>query len=493
MPSWLNTIGAALVLGSGLVAAPAANDDRRLADAAKGQDLVAVRTLLAAGADVNVPRGDGTTALHWAAHWDRRDMVDLLISAGASVNAADDHQVTPLALACLNGSAGMVAALLEAGASPHVSSMAGETPLMIAAHTGNAQVVHALLAAGADVAAHERAQQQTALMRAVAKNHVDSVRALIAAGADVRARSKNRFTPLLFAAQQGNIEIARLLLDAGANVDESAPDGIAGDTNAARRFKPDTDAAALLVAIDSQHAAMARFLLERGANPNLSGAGRTALHSAVQQAMPELVKALLSRGADPNARLTKAMPALSRSILQAHGLEVVVTGATPFWLAASYGDVPTMRMLKDGGADPHATTADGTTPLMAAAGVDFVEGQDKYGRRWFSADTTPVQARAREAILYCRELGADINAANHKGQTALIGAVYFRSPSLVKFLVDLGANVNVVNTRGQTPWLITQGEYRSGSYLTDKATGDLLVSLGAEVSLGKEIPLAPKR
>ena len=143
-------------------------------------------------------------------------------------------------------------------------------------------------------------------MRAVVENHLDVVRTLLAAGADAKARSKNRFTPLLFAAQQGNIEIARLLIAAGADVNEAAPDGIAGDTNTGRSFKPDTEAAALLVAIDSQHEAMARFLLDSGADPNLDGAGRTALHSAVQQAMPELVKALLARGADPNARLTRA-------------------------------------------------------------------------------------------------------------------------------------------------------------------------------------------
>jgi ankyrin repeat protein len=313
------------------------------------------------------------------------------------------------------------------------------------------------------------------------------VRTLIEAGADVKARSKNRFSALLFAAQRGNVEMARMLLDAGADVNESAPDGIAGDTNAGRSFKPDTDAAALLVAIDSQHQPIARFLLERGADPNLNGAGRTALHSAVQQAMPEIVKVLLAKGADPNARLTKPMPALSRLILQQHGLEVTTIGATPFWLAASYGDMPVMRILKEGGADPNLTTTDRTTPLMVAAGVDFVEGQDKYGRRLFIFDNAALQARAREAILYCLELGADINAANDKGQTPLIGAVYFRSPSFVQFMIDRGARINVVNTRGQTPWLITQGEYRSGSFLTDKETGDLLASLGADLTLGKDI------
>jgi ankyrin repeat protein len=460
---------------------------RGVVEAAKARDVASVRTLIAARADVRVPQGDGATALHWAAHWDDAAIAEALIGAGAHVNAADDHGVTPLALACLNGSASMVERLLKAGANPNVASVVGETPLMIAAHTGNAAAVSLLLARGAVHGAAESSLGQTALMRAVVENHVDVVRTLLAAGADAKARSKNRFTPLLFAAQQGNVEIARLLLAAGAGVDEAAPDGIAGDTNTGRSFKADTEAAALLVAIDSQHEAMARFLLDSGANPNLHGAGRTALHSAVQQAMPDLVQALLARGADPNARLTKPMPFLSRLILQAHGLEVSTIGATPFWLAASYGDVRTMRILVAGGADPLARSADNTTPLMVAAGVDFVEGQDKYGRRWFASDTAALQQAARDAVTYCMELGNDINAANDLGQTAIVGGVYFRSAAMVQFLVDRGARINVVNKRGQTPWIITQGEYRSGSFYVDKDTGDYLVKLGADITLGKDL------
>jgi ankyrin repeat protein len=478
---------ASLILLVAASAASAAAPDRRVVDAAKGRDLAALRTLIAARADVTVPHGDGATALHWAAHWDDAAIADVLIAAGAQVNAADDHGVTPLALACLNGSQTMVARLLGAGANPDVASVVGETPLMIAAHTGNAAVVAQLLSHGAPHHATEATLGQTALMRAVVENHVEVVRTLLAAGADAKARSKNQFTPLLFAAQQGNIEIARLLIAAGADVNEAAPDGIAGDTNTTRSFKPDTAAAALLVAIDSQHEAMARFLLDRGADPNLHGAGRTALHSAVQQAMPELVEALLARGADPNARLTRPMPLLSRFILQAHGLEVSPIGATPFWLAASYADVRTMRILVEGGADPLARSSDNTTPLMVAAGVDFVEGQDKYGRRWYANDTAALQLAARDAVAYCLELGDDINAANDLGQTPIIGGVYFRSPAMVQFLVDRGANINVVNKRGQTPWLITQGEYRSGSFFVDKETGQYLVKLGADVTLGKDL------
>jgi uncharacterized protein len=488
MPNVARTCAVSSVIGVLAVSwLAAAGPDRRVVDAAKARDLATVRMLVAAKAEVGVPQGDGATALHWAAHWDDGSMADLLIGSGATVNAADDHGVTPLALACLNGSASMVERLLAAGANPNAASVVGETPLMIAAHTGNPAVVKLLLSRGANHAAAEASLGQTALMRAVVENHVDVVRTLLDAGADARARSRNRFTPLLFAAQQGHLEIARLLIAAGADVNEAAPDGIAGDTNASRSFKPDTEAAALLVAIDSRHEAMATLLLDNGASPNHDGAGRTALHSAVQQAMPGFVSALLARGADPNARLTRPMPFLSRLILQAHGLEVNTAGATPFWLAASYGDVGTMRILVAGGADPLARSADNTTPLMVAAGVDFVEGQDKYGRRWFASDTAPLQQAARNAIAYCLELGDDINAANDQGQTPIVGAVYFRSPAMVQFLVDRGATINVLNKRGQTPWLITQGEYRSGSFYVDQETGDYLVKLGADITLGKDL------
>jgi len=241
------------------------------------------------------------------------------------------------------------------------------------------------------------------------------------------------------------------------------------------------------VAIDSGHEAMARFLLEQGADPNQSGAGRTALHSAVQHAMPEVVRALLEKGADPNARTFKAMPLLSRYIQQQTGLEINPIGATPFWWASSYGDLPLMHMLVEWGADPFINSSDGTTALMVAAGVDFVEGQDKYGRRWFTLDTTVIQERAKAAVQYCLELGLDINATNNKGQTALHGAVYFGGTMLVPFLVERGANMNAVNKRGQTPWLITQGEYQAGSFIAHTETGDILKQLGANTTLGKDL------
>ncbi len=463
----------------------AASSEPELVRAVKAQNREIVRALLAQGADVNASQGDGATALHWAVHRDDRETADLLIQADAEVNAATDLGVAPLSLACLNGSAALVETLLKAGADPNAAAVSGETPLLTAARVGNVDVVRLLLAHGAHVTATEASRGQTALMLAVAEKHTEVARVLIETGAGVTARSTNRFTPLLFAAQQGHLDTARLLLAAGADVNESAPDGIAGDTNAPALFKPDTDASALLVAIDSDHEEMAAFLLERGADPNHHHAGRTALHSATQRAMPKLVKALLAQGAEPNARLDKPMPLLSRFIGLLNGLAPTVIGATPFWLAASYGDVEIMRILVDGGADPLLTTDDGTTPLMVAAGADYVEGQDKYGRRSFPAYYETLQKRALGAIELCLELGVDINAANDQGQTALHGAVYTGGILLVPYLVEQGAKMDVQNERGQTPWFIAvRGEYRSGSFYTHKETGDLLEQLGADTSLG---------
>ena len=412
--------------------------DRPLIDAVKGADPARVERLLAAGADVDAPRGDGATALHWAAHRDLPDVAALLVGAGAAVDAADDHGVTPLALACLNASAAMVDLLLAAGADPNAARTSGVTPLMTAARVGDAGVVRRLLRAGADPAAAESTRGQTALMWAIAENHPRVAAVLLETGGGAAARTANGFTPLLFAAQQGAVEVARLLLAAGADVNEAAPDGIGGDTNARALFRADTEASALLVAIDSGHAAMARFLLARGADPGHDGAGRTPLHAATQRAMPDVVRALLAAGANPNARLDRPLPLVSRRIQQDNGLTPTTIGATPFLLAASFGDVEIMRILVEAGADPFLTTGDGTTALMVAAGADYVEGQDKYGRRSYPAYYETLQRRAFEATKYCLELGLDVNAVNEAGQTPLHGAVYMGGTLIAPYLSGAG-------------------------------------------------------
>ena len=470
------------------VGAVASESARELIEAVKVGDLTSVERLVTSGVDVSSPQGDGATALHWSVHRDNVELSALLINVGADVNAADDHGVTPLALACLNGNSAMVDQLLNAGADVTVARMTGETPLMTAARVGNLDVVRRLLAAGADPTATELFRGQTALMWAVAENQTAVARVILETGGGAATRTTNGFSPLLFAAQQGNVDIARILLAAGADVNESAPDGIAGDTNAQVLFREGTDASALMVAIDSSHSEMARFLIGGGANVNDSRAGRTPLHSAVQQEMPEVAQALLSAGADPNARLEKRMPLLSRSITQDNGLTPTTVGATPFLLAASYGDVEMMQLLIDAGADPFLTTEDQTTALMLAAGADYVEGQDKYGRRSYPAFLKTIQQRAFGATKFCLELGLDINAANDKGQTPLFGAVYMGGTLIAPYLVEHGAEMDVMNRRGQTPWMVAaEGEYRSGSFYTHEETAEVLEELGADITLGFDL------
>ncbi|MCE2514198.1 MAG: ankyrin repeat domain-containing protein [Acidobacteria bacterium] len=459
-----------------------------LIDAVKAEDRLRIERLLAGGADVNAPHGDGATALHWAAHRDLADVAALLIRSGADVDAADDHGVTPLALACLNASGPMVGLLLAAEADPNLATTSGVTPLMTAARVGEAGVVRRLLEAGADPTAAEAVRGQTALMWAVAENHTQAAAVLLEVGGGATTRSANGFTPLLFAAQQGNVEVARLLLAAGADVEEAAPEGIGGDTNARVLFREGSEASVLLVAIDSGHADVARFLLERGADPNHDGAGRTPLHSAVQQELPDVVAALIAAGADPNARLEKPLPLVSRRIRQDNGLTPTTVGSTPFLLAASFGDVASMRILVDAGADPFLTSDDGTTALMVAAGADYVEGADKYGLRSYPAYYETLQQRALAATRLCLELGLDVNAVNDFGQTPLHGAVYMGGTVIAPYLVEQGAEMDVINGRGQTPWMIAaKGEYRAGSFYRHEETAVVLEALGADTTLGFDL------
>ena len=306
----------------------AASGDLRLVEAVQQGDKEAVRFLLQQ-ADVNAPQADGATALHWAAHRDDLETADLLIRAGANASAANDYGVTPVSLACTNRSAAMVGKLLEAGANPSAAQLTGETVLMTCARTGSADAVQLLLASGADVNAKESKKGQTALMWAVAGRHSEVARALIEHGAEIRTPSKGGFTPLLFAARGGDLESARMLLEAGANVNEGTP----------------KYGNALVVASSSGHEKLAVFLLEKGADPNAADSnGVTSLHHAVQNGfsaltgirydaayrvrppnMPELAKALLVQGADPNARITKW------DQRGPDGVPFEMVGATPFF------------------------------------------------------------------------------------------------------------------------------------------------------------------
>lgn len=477
----------------------AAAADLRLVDAVQRQDRTAVRALLKERVDVNTPQPDGATALAWAAHWDDLETADMLIRAGADVDAANDYGVTALALACANGSAAMAEKLLAAGANPNTARSTGETPLMTAAHTGNEQLVKALLARGAAANGNNTASKQTALMFAIAESHASITRLLVEAGADVRARSAGGFTPLLFAARHGDVASARTLLAAGADVDEAAPDGNT----------------ALVVATASGREGLALLLLESGANPNADGAGYTALHAAVPEDAQTVVKALLARGASPNARLRNAPPRIFGPARGA-GSEVAAAvpaaavlsappaggsggaaaaarsgsdslkGATPFWLAARSVNVDILRALADGGADPSLTTDNGTTPLMAAAGLTQVQGPrarrgdvSQFYSNWGESDSL-------DSVRFLIQLGADVNATNHSRQTALHGAAYMGGNPIIQLLVEQGARLNPQDAQGQTPFRIAEAHLNVASQGVSEwpKTAALLRQLGADTALG---------
>lgn len=439
--------------------------DARVANLAERRETKRLQTLIAQGADVNGRQGDGATALHWAAHWDDVDMVEHLLRAGARADVANDLGVTPLMLAVENGNAALVGRLLQAGASANAHLESGETVLMTAARTGDVPVVRALLERGADPNAKELAHGQTALMWAVSNGHAEVVQLLLSRGADVHARSAVRsrvvhtgnrfgdrgesrgvvtmdlggFTPLLFAARQGDVAIATKLLLAGAKANDRAPSG----TNA------------LVVAAHSGNGPFAMALLEAGAEPNDSGAGYTALHAAILRGDRELVNALIAKGANVNAPIAKGTP--SRYYSKDWALNgTALTGATPLWQAARYGDIELMNTLATAGADPRFTMPDGATILMAAVQANSGFGTGDRRERYLGpGDVVPTPQENERLTLDVATaaiaLGADVNAATTSGDTPLHVAAQQGLASVAQLLAQKGANLEAVNKRQLTP------------------------------------------
>jgi len=435
-------------------------DRPALVDAARNADKEALRALLKQGANVNAAEADGTTALHWATYRDDLEGADLLIRAGAKVNAANDLGATPLWTASQNANAALVRRLLQAGANPNAALLLGETVLMAAAHSGNPDIVEQLIAKGANVNARA-ARGQTALMWSVGQKHSAVVKVLLAHGADVHARSDewsqvqavpphglpayNQSIPhggetaLMFAARVGDLTSAKLLVAAGANVNDADAWGVS----------------ATVLAEHSGFGELVEFLLDHGADPNAAKAGFTALHEAIMRRDEKTVTALLAHGADPNAPLRTWTPT-RRSSDDFH-FQPELVGATPFWLAARFSEPGIMRLLLKQGADPlfvhHAQYFVGlgaeprtqvTTALLAAVGMGG-------GIPWVPADPSTREALTLETVKLAVDLGVDVNAANADGRTALDGAKALKYETVVAFLAGKGAKPGVVKKREPNP------------------------------------------
>ena len=520
--------------------APFDDPDRRLVDAVQQRDFDTARELLAGGGvDVDTPQGDGATAVAWAAHWDEIDLASSLIAAGGDVGAANDLDVTPLMLAADNGSLPMVELLLGAGADADAPRPTGDTAIMFAARAGSAAVVERLAAAGANVNA-ATASGHTALMWAAAEGHAGVVQTLIDAGAaliDARteatpyvprrrrprrgpillregeaanpaefprdgetdpARTAGGFTPLLYAVLTGDMETVRVLVDNGADVNDASPDGVS----------------ALMLALTKRHEDLALLLIERGADPNYDRrdevldsyayladgqdplavetpedvddfAGYTALHVAAATRQHRALRAMLAAGAVPNARMDRPkrfIEAFEVGVFASPGAgRLTQVGTTPFMVAAKTADAEAMRILAEAGADPFATTDDGATALILAAGLGKRAAQDITYYDW-------NQHKAIEAARYALELGIDINLANEWGATALHAATYHAADELIRFLVENGAELDATDWEEQTPLRLARGHIICCStYVEHPDIADLLREFGADPQAGERV------
>ena len=471
----------------------AAADDPPLVAAAEAGDTGAVRNLLAAGADVDAASVDGATALHWAVHRDLPALVRLLVDSGADVSATNRYGVQPIALAATNGSAVVLRQLLDAGADPNASMPGGETALMTAARAGPPDAVRALLRAGADPDAREDFGGQTAVMWAAERNNAPAVHALAELGGDLHVRTTGpssppsrsyfrspeptSFTALLFAVRAGALDATRALLDAGADIDDTLSDG----------------QSALVVAAANAHWELADYLLDRGADPNLAGAGWNALHQTVRTRRP-----------NPSGGLAGPIPTGSVDSIDVVR-KLIATGrrrqrpdddqrdegrpAQPPEPARRDGVLPCRQEhRRRGDARPDRggrrstliPSADGTTPLMVAAGIAiFIPGED--------GGSLPGQEdEVLEAVRMCVELGTDVNATNFRYETALHGAAFRGVNRIVEYLVEQGADLDARTVEGWTPLAIANGLSYSDFFKAQVHTADLLRELMTDRGLSTD-------
>ena len=459
-----------------------------IADLAENGELQRVGESLRQHPDINAPGHDGTPALHWVVRMQDVDSARKLLRAGADANGANRYGVRPLHIAIAQGDLAMARLLLDAKADPTSVDATGETCLMMAANTGRLDIVTALLDRKVPVDARDPQYQQTALMFAARAGHTDIAQALIAHGADVNAQTRTgkvpafrlpgtntgskgvgivrggwpergsrepipgAKTPLLYAARDGHLDTVKLLLGSGANIERSDANGVT----------------ALLMAILNNQIPVGRLLIEKGASVNTSDwYGQTPLWAAVdlrdidipaphridngvdRDSAFQLIKRLLEAGAIVNAR-TKEYPPERRWITSLGSLAWVdFTGQTPFLRAAFSGDVEVMHLLLEHHADPNIATFAGTTPLMAAAGVNWTYAQ--------TYDEGP--AHLLEAVKLAQSVGNDVNAVNSMGIRALHGAANRGSDDIIRFLAQNGAALDVADKQGRTALTWAQGVF----------------------------------
>ncbi|HXC60559.1 MAG TPA: ankyrin repeat domain-containing protein, partial [Steroidobacteraceae bacterium] len=396
-------------------------------------------------------------------------LVERLLAAGADVDARNDYGATPLSQAAVVGDVQIIRKLLQAGAKVDAPNADGQTALLVLARTSNVEAAKLLLKRGADVNAREHWREQTPLMWAAAEAQPAMVKLLVEHGAQVNAHSLENnwerqvtaeprmqarpaggFTPLLYAARRGCLECARILVKAGADVNLTDPEGVSPLLLATLNFSFDT----------------ASFLIDQGADVNKWDTwGRAPLYAAVDMnTLPTggradrpsldattgiaLIEKLLKAGANPNMQLKLFPP--YRSLRDDRGADALLTvGTTPLVRAAKAGDIPAIKLLLAHHANVELPTVNGITPLLAAAG-NGASALDTRGRY-------KTEDQAVEALQLLLAAGADINARDRNGQTAVHGAVGWGWNKVIRLLaagkVDLGAK----DARGRTAMDLARG------------------------------------
>lgn len=497
----------ATIAAIALLLCSAAGAQPRLADLIQSGDRTAALAQIRTGVDVNAAQGDGTTPLHWAVYKVDAELVDALLARGAQPSAENKYGSTPLAEAVKLGDVKLTRKLLDAGADVEAQNADGQTALMLAARAGALDVAKLLIERGANVNSTEAWREQTALMWAVDGNYAELAQLLIDHGADVHARASSNewrtqitseprgqyrprggLTALLYAARSGCTRCVRGLLEAGADVDQPNPDGVAP----------------LMVALDNFHFDTARVLLDAGANPHRwDWWGRTPLYVAVdmnsyagrpQQTTSEtsgldIIRRLLEAGVNPNSQLNMHRPGRGGNSSRFVD-DLLTTGATPLLRAAIGHDVAAVRLLLEHGALVDLPNVMGVTPLMGAAGM----GISQRDRRLDLAGD--VQARVIATLDVLVAAGADVNArvtdiesrsariaristmTDRLGQTALFGAVKFGWTNVVEWLLAHGAVANVRDAAGKTPLDAALGRIGGRDNVVSEEIANILRSHG---------------
>jgi uncharacterized protein len=450
--------------------------------------------------------GDGSTPLHWAAYQGDVDEVKRLLAAGAKVSAANAYGVTPMELAAETGNTAILQLLLAAGADVESANAEGQTALMSVARTGNVEAAKLLIKRGANVNAVENFGGQTALMWAAARRHPEMVRLLASKGADLDARAivrnferhitvEQRFknshigglTPLLYAVRENCKACVDVLIEEGANIVLPDPDGIAP----------------LSLAMMNTNWDIAKRLIEIGADVNQWDIyGQSPLHVAIENAYvgpagglfgpplktslanlgsdktandtdgKDIVRMLVERGADPNQQMFFRSPRDPGQVSSGS------RGTTPFHRACASLDVDLTRYLLAHGAEVNLHTAHGETAMMAAIGGRGSEEEIIAVLRVLHEAGADVNGVARIMYINRDRGGSALHAATKRGfKKVLAELVSYGADPNIKDQDGLTA-LDYAMSRGWLPFLTTRPPPR-----TDLAKA--LRDLGATVELSK--------